>query len=407
MLNNTSTAQPLIRQEPTKIWNRMFISIFLAKTVFNMGHNMSSALMGLYADSLGAPATVVGMVVSLYALSAMLFRFVSAPIIDVYNKKFIVIFAACTMAVAFCGFSFSQTVPLLVAFRLLQGSGMAFGNACCLTMVADLLPKDKYGAGIGYFSLAQTIATALGPSTGLWLVGWLGFRSTFIINAGIMVLSALMVLQIHYPFKKTRDLKISFNNVIAKESLLPATVSLLMVTGSVATTAFLVLDARAKGITGNVGLFFTVSAITMLASRPLIGMLNDRFGLTMVAIPALFLNIVSFVIISFSSTLTGLLLAAFVSAFGMGGCMPALETLCMKAVTPDRRGAASCTNYIGRDLGTLIGPLIAGAIVEMFGYTAMWRIMGFPFILSMVLLVLCRTQITKIEEDFLEKQAGG
>ena len=399
-MGNDALGQPTIPQEPTKIWNRLFVSIFLANTVFNMGHNMSSALMGLYADSLGAPATVVGMLVSLYAFSAMLFRFVSAPIIDVYNKKYIVIFASCTMAISFCGFSFSNTVPMLVVFRLLQGSGMAFGNACCLTIIANQLPKDKYGAGIAYYSLAQTIATALGPSTGLWLVGWLDFRLTFLINAGIMALSALLVLQISYPYKKTKTLTISFNNVIAKESLLPATLSLLMVTGSIATTAFLVLDARSKGITGNVGLYFTVSAITMLGSRPLIGVLNDKFGLMRVVVPGLSLNIAAYIIISYSHTMTGLLIAAVLSAFGMGGCMPALETLCMKAVTPDRRGAASCTNYIGRDLGTLVGPMVAGAFVEMAGYTTMWRIMGFPFILCMILLVVLKGRIAQIEDDF-------
>lgn len=43
-------------QTPKKIWNMMFISIFFANMMLNLGQQMSNSLLAKYADALGAPA---------------------------------------------------------------------------------------------------------------------------------------------------------------------------------------------------------------------------------------------------------------------------------------------------------------------------------------------------------------
>ena len=405
-MQSATTGQPPARQEPTTIWSKAFISLFFANMIFNMGLNMSNALMAIFADSLGASPSVVGIVVSTYAISAMLSRFISAPVIDTYNRKYIVVFAAITMSAAFWGFSLSHTIPSLIAFRLLQGCGMAFGNACCLTMVAELLPKDRYATGIGYYSLAQVAASAVGPFVGLWLSQQIGYNMTYTFTASIMLVAAFLASRIKIDFIRTKKLVISLHNIIAKEALLPTLMLFLMVTGGVGVGSFLIIFARSRGVTTHIGLYYTLSALTMLVSRPLIGKLNDRYGPVRVSIPAMFCNVASYYIISSSNSLIGFLAAAVIGAFGMGACQPAMQALSMKTVTNDRRGAASCTNFIGMDLGTLIGPPIAGSIVQSLGYVAMWRIMVFPLFIGMLVLFACRKQITRIETEFAARQSS-
>jgi len=344
------------------------------------------------------------MVISAFSISAIAFRFISAPIMDTYNRKYIVAISTLLLAGAFAGFSISGSIPMLLAFRLLQGCGMAFGNACCLAMVADMLPKDKYSTGIGYYSMAQVVSQAIGPSVGLWLVGMFGYSMTFTVNACVMLIAAVLAMQIKLDFKQTRKLNISFNNIIAKEAILPASVLLLLLTGGTAGS-FLVVFAATRGVTKNIGLYFTVSAITMLVTRPLIGRLTDKYGLAAVCIPALFSNVVCFFVISYSTTLTGFLIAAFIAAFGSGACQPAMQALSMKTVTQARRGAASSTNYIGMDLGNLIGPTIAGYIAQTMGYAMMWRFMVIPFFAGMAILFMFRSKIAEIEDGFASGQA--
>jgi len=319
---------------------------------------------------------------------------------DTYNRKYLVVIASLMMAVAFGGFSVATGIPMLIGFRLLQGCAMAFGNACCLAMVSDILPKEKYNSGLGYYSLAQVSCSAIAPTVGLELVKRSGFRLTYTFAACIMLLAALLACFVKSDFKRTRKLKISLNSIIAKEALIPAAFTMLMIAGGACVHSFLFLYAMERSVTGNVGLYFTISAVTMLVTRPLVGKLSDKYGLVKVVIPAVFCTILSLLIVSWSKSLTGLLIAAFISAFGQGAFQPAIQALTMKAVFSSRRGAASSTNFLAQDFGAFFGPIVAGQIVQLAGYVTMWRLMVIPYIVGVLLIVVFRRKIEQIEEEF-------
>ena len=61
---------------------------------------------------------------------------------------------------------------------------------------------------------------------------------------------------------------------------------------------------------------------------------------------------------------------------------------------------ASNTAYIGNDLGNMAGPLVAGYVIEAFGYRLMWRIMIIPMVVAFVLLIVFKGRINIIEKNF-------
>jgi MFS family permease len=130
------------------------------------------------------------------------------------------------------------------------------------------------------------------------------------------------------------------------------------------------------------------------------GRLTDRFGLVRVSVPAICLTILSFFLIIFAGTLPVFLLAAFLNACGFGACVPSIQSLCMKCVRPERRGAGSSTNFIGMDVGTLIGPIIAGWIAETMGYPSMWRLITLSQFFAIAILVIFRKKVGAVEENF-------
>lgn len=362
---------------------------------------MSNSLLALYADSFGVSTGVIGILMSIFAVSALLFKIIAAPAMDTYNRKYLVIGSMAFYAAAFFGYSLSKSVPLLMLFRILQGCGMAFGNVCCLAMASEVLPKDKYGTGIGYFSLGQVVSQAIGPTIGLWIAGYTNYNVTFTISACIMVVAALLALNIKIKFKRTKRFKISINNIVAKEVFLPTLIYLFMIMSFCIVNSFLVVFAGKQGVTENIGLYFTVTAVTMIFTRPLVGRLTDRYGIVKVFVPAIFCDVVAFFIISTSHSLSTFLLAAFISGFGFGACSPAIQTLAMKCVTNERRGAGSSTIFIGADIGNLIGPTVAGFIAQSYGYATMWRIMVIPFLVAIALVLAFRKMIAGIERDFI------
>ena len=386
--------------EPSTIWNAAFFSVFFTNMMFNMGLLMSNSLLSVYANSLGAPASVIGLLMGAFAYASIALRFVSAPIMDTYNRKYIVIIATLMMAAAFIGFGMSKSIPALICFRLLQGCGMAFGNACCMAMVSELIPRDKYSAGLGYYSLAQVTCQMLGPYIGLWLSGKVGYSMTFTINGCLMLVAAILAVQIKIQFKRTKKLNFSIKNTIAKEVIPQSSILFMLNTGSTITGSFLIVYAYSRGVTGNIGLFFAVSACTMLVTRPIVGRLTDRYGVVKVSIPALLSNVIAFVVISYSQALWSFLLAGLIAGCGYGACQPAIQALSMKAVPNERRGSASSTNFIGQDLGNIVGPFIGGLIAQNLGYPMMWRVMAFPFVIGMLIMFLSQNRFMHIEEHF-------
>jgi MFS family permease len=388
--------------EPLKIWNSAFICVFIANMLLYLGQQMSNNILPLYAQFLNAPAGVIGIVASAYAITALVFKLISAPAIDAFNRKYLLAAAIVLMAIAFIGFSFSKSVPMLICFRLLQGTGQAFTATCCLALATDSLPRKNLAAGIGYFSVAQAIMQAIGPTVGLKLKDVIGFNLTFVFGAGIMIFAAIFAVTIKYPFKKTKKFEISMKSIIATEAIIPAGLLFFLSVSFFTITSFIAVYGK-ESVGSNIGYFFTVNAVTLLFTRPLIGKLADKYGHFKVMLPTMFLFAVSLLIISFSSSLRMFIIAAFFNAFGYGACQPAIQSLCMKRVPKERRGAGSCTSYIGTDLGSLLGPVIAGYLAEKIGYPEMWRIMILPILTALVFVIIFRSDISSannIDETF-------
>jgi MFS family permease len=380
---------------PDKIWNESFTGIFIASMIMYLGQQMMNTLVAKYTYHLGGAPLVVGIVTSSFAYTALLFKVFAAPAIDVLNKKYVLAGAMLVMAASYAGYSLSASVPPLLCSRLFQGAGQAFSATCALALVADTLPQNKLGLGISYFSLAQVICQSIGPSLGLFLSETFGYRAAFMTGAVTMVFAAFMAGRIKTNFKQTKKYRITLNNIIAKEAVLPGLIMFLLCMAYYNITAFLVIYAAERGVGNYIGSFFTVYAVTLLFTRPIIGKLGDKYGLASVLIPAMCFFALAFMLISFAASLWVFLLAAFISSFGYGACQPAVQTLCMKIVPKEKRGAGSSTNYIGQDLGNLVGPVIAGMVTGHFGYPVMWRVMIIPVIAALVIVIVFRGKINR------------
>ena len=117
------------------------------------------------------------------------------------------------------------------------------------------------------------------------------------------------------------------------------------------------------------------------------GSLSDKIGFKKAMIPALISYAAGFALLSQVDSLFGFCVVAVLMAFGYGVAQPLTQALAMKLVPPEHFGAASCTCYVGNDIGSLIGPNIAGLLVELLGYSSMWLCMLVPVAFALVVVV--------------------
>ncbi|MGQ0439873.1 MupG family TIM beta-alpha barrel fold protein, partial [Bacillus sp. B-TM1] len=92
------------------------------------------------------------------------------------------------------------------------------------TVVSDLIPQARRGEGMGYFGLSGTIAMALGPLIGLWLMQTYNFTILFLCALSCTIVSLILtkLLQIKKSPQSPQQTSGTFlDGFIERKALLP------------------------------------------------------------------------------------------------------------------------------------------------------------------------------------------
>ena len=377
--------------------SREFLSICVISFGINMGQFMSSALIPVYTDSLGASATIVGLMTSVFAFPSLLSKPILGPAVDTFYKKNMLLVGIVLLIVSFCGFALSKTITELLIYRIIHGLATGSTVVICLAMLSDTLPVETITSGVLTYSMVQALATAIGPGIGLELARSFGYSGAFFTSAALIAASSTVLMNWpkHRCDKKTAFV-VSISTVIAKNAVAPSVIMLFLSATYASLNSFLVLYAQSVGVY-EIGLFFTVNALSILIARPIAGKVASLIG-TRKILPITILSLaIGMVVISFSKNLSFFLIAAVFVAFGYGTCQPLIQALCVKSVPVERRGSAISTCYCGVEIGYIVSPVLSGFIVENSGYSIMFRVMIIFLALAVITLFIARKSIRRID----------
>jgi hypothetical protein len=102
-----------------------------------------------------------------------------------------------------CGFSTS--VPMLVAFRVLQGLGAGAVQPTTLTISSDLYTLEERAAIQSVFTGAWGLASVIGPVVGGLLTESLGWRSVFWVNVPVGLLAVVLLRRSYRDPPRSRE----------------------------------------------------------------------------------------------------------------------------------------------------------------------------------------------------------
>lgn len=386
-----------MKSNSATIWSKNYICALLANAFLAMSHNAVNTLVSSYATFLGAGAKMMGLLTGLFFGVALAMRPFAGPITTRVDKRKLMIFVYMLGSLVNVGYACFHSITAFVIFRFFNGVQYALVGSLCTTIAGDSLPAEKMASGLGVFGVGGAVATSIAPSIGIWLRSYgeqvksLDFGYTLVFLFGALCLAASLIpCFLLNPDKKTaEDLQAAgkwYTNIASRHAVGPAVVMMFLVIAYSQYSSYMVPFGESVGIE-NVGVFFTVLACVLLASRPLSGTLTDRLGLGKVLLPSIVIFSISFFVVSASTKLGMTLVGAVIAAIGYGAANPATQSMCMQCETPVRRAVASNTLYIGIDLGYFLGPLIGGFIKEYAEYK---QVIRFGFIPTLVAgIVLC------------------
>ena len=90
----------------------------------------------------------------------------------------------------------APSLPWLIAARVLQGVGAAMLMPTSLAILGSSFSGDARGRAIGIWAAAGSVAGAIGPLVGGWLIDVVGWRAMFLVN--VPIAAAALVFALRY-----------------------------------------------------------------------------------------------------------------------------------------------------------------------------------------------------------------
>lgn len=361
-------------QEPTKLWNKWYITILLLSMVNHVASQLITPIVSKYAMSIGATMATAGTIVGLMSLAAMFARPFAGLSSDRINKKLIIAVTGAVTGVCMYLYSASKSVEMMAAVRFVHGISFSFSTVALLAFNTMFIPKDKIGEGIGWSVVTTTLATAMGPNLGLWLVDHFGYKACFAAAAiGTIIpnLCFLVVPNRQEPHVPGKSAKFDVNDFISLQIFPFALLTGLFSCCNGIVNSFLALLGDERGIKG-VGVFFTAYSVILIVTRPITGKLYDQKGIKFIMYPSVALAALSMLLLGKATSTWIVLLAGVLKALGQGTGAPSIQAHCLKKLGRDKAGVVSSTCYMGNDIGNTVGPAIGGLIASRAGYGSMF-----------------------------------
>lgn len=322
----------------------------------------------LYASSAGASGSFVGSLTAICSLTAVIGRLASGVLSDSWGRRPLLVFGAGAILLLFVPMIFIRSLAVLPLLMALFGIFWSTVTTASSAAAADQLSNERMGEGMGLYSLGQAIAMAVGPALAAKLLGIGGSPLMF---SGIAAVSALsLVLSIscrNMPFvprpKEKRE-RLKLTELIYKAAI-PLSLAMLFFRVSAALMlSFISMYAESERIP-NSELFFIVEAGAMVLTRLSTGKLIDRYKPNFVFVPTIIVGALSFFVLCGKGSFALLMVSAVLYGLSLGTAQPLVNALIMRKADPSHYGRATSTYILFMDVGTALGAMLWGKLLDL------------------------------------------
>ncbi|MFQ5872933.1 MAG: MFS transporter [Dehalococcoidia bacterium] len=364
------------------VWSRTFCFLCLTQLLAYAHHALLTPTLPLYMTHLGGSPFLVGLMLAAFSATSVLSRPLMGYWADGWSVVGVLACGAILLGLTILLSLIPRTEVILLA-NALRGIAWAGFNTGGYTLLAHIAPPNRRGEASGYYSGFQTSTTVLFPALALWLIDspFGGFNTVFLISAVLALVAGSIGLAFPHPTSQTTSFSYPHaggkqprpgaSGFIDRGVLLPSVLFLCLTLALPAVSGFLVLYAHEVGIE-NIGWYFVGGGTVSLLVRPILGWLSDRVGRGRSVAAGFAFEVAGVLLIVVAPNLAVLVIAGIFYMVGFAIGTTTVMALAMDRADPQRRGAAMATFSMAFQIGMGSGAIIAGAVVQIAGYSGMF-----------------------------------
>jgi DHA1 family multidrug resistance protein-like MFS transporter len=371
--------------------NPVFAGLCLVGFFVRLSYALArTPVLALFAAFLGAGPEAIGFAVAISTITGIFFKMPAGVVSDVIGKtRTLFLGLACFALVPFA-YLLVDSYPALVVVRFFHGFATAIYGPVAMALVADLV-EARRAEMLSWFSAVTITGNLLGAPLGGFLLTFLShgqpeLRYFHVVYGVVAVLgmvslvAALWVLRGRQEPTRTgegRTLTVVWEKFRrgVRELLLDPKILLTSNMEGVQNLALGALEAflpiYAVVICGfsafQAGLLWGVQVIATILAKPIMGAISDRYGRQPLIFWGMFACALPLALIPWTRSYPVLL--ALAAVFGLGEAVITSSAAALVADFCHREhlGAAMGTFGTIFDVGHAAGPLLAGALIGIWG----------------------------------------
>ncbi len=368
-------AQTEIQKSAQARLPREVVVLVAAAFVVAIGYGLVAPVLPTYAASFGVSHTAVSAIISAFALARLVFAPAAGRLLRHLSERPVYLTGLIIVSISSAGIAFAPGYSGLLIARTFGGIGSTLFTISSFALLVRVTPPALRGRASAMYSTGFLVGNISGPVLGGLLAGW-SIRAPFLSYAALLLVAAALVQvllgRIPPPIRSLDAPTLALRPTLRLPAFRAAMSANFAVGWAVYGIRIALIPLFVVQVLGaapsTAGYALTVFAIGNALVLPFVGRWVDLAGRKPAAMIGIAVSAVALGLIGVSGSIWQLMVLCFLGGIGSGLITPAQQAVVADVIGPHSGGSVLAAYQMTGDLGGVLGPLVAGALVDLYNY---------------------------------------
>ncbi|NCW72610.1 MAG: MFS transporter [Actinobacteria bacterium] len=372
------------------------VSILVAASFFvAVGFGIVLPAIPVFAKSFGVNNAAIGLMVSAFAITRFASGLISGTLVDKFGER--AVFSSGVFMVALFTFlaGLAQSYEQLLFFRAAGGLGSSMFSVAAGSVIMRSVDDANRGRAQSVYQGSFLLGGIAGPAIG-GLLSVISLRAPFFVYSGMLICSGTVA---HFFLKGDKIGKVdksvdTSDHTTVREALAMKPYRIALVLTFIGTWVFFGLRASILPIfvteeldstTAVVGYGLALSAVIQGLVLLRAGRYSDEKGRRAASIIGAQVVLLGVLLLTFSIHIWMYLISMAVLGFG-GAFLSTTPASIVGDVIKGKGGKVIAIFQMAGDAGMMVGPIIIGAVSDLFSYRTAFGMSAAIFVIALILV---------------------